>query len=169
MFFLSTARSILQVLQADDAPWQVALGAALGMVMGFSPFNGPQNYLLFILLMYLNVNLGAGALATAAFAVIAALLDPVAHWIGYALLVKAQGLTPLWTRLYNLPIVPFTRFNNTVVLGSFVLALVLFVPVLFLARGIFLTYRARWKPKVDRLGIMKWMKLTKVVDILEKK
>jgi uncharacterized protein (TIGR03546 family) len=169
MLFLNTAKSILSILQGSDRPWQVALGVALGMVMGFSPFNGPQNALIFLAIMLLNVNLGAATLATALFAAIAALLDPLAHAIGYALLVQAKSLTPLWTSLYNLPVVPFTRFNNTVVLGSLVLALVLFVPVLLGTPPLLAYYRAHWKPKVDKWKIMKIFQLTKVVDILEKR
>ncbi len=169
MFGLNTVKSIFSILQASDAPWQISLGTALGMLMGFSPFNGPQNSVIFLLIMLLNVNLGAATLATALFAVIAALLDPLANIIGYALLVQAKFLTPLWTALYNLPLLPFTRFNNTVVLGSFVLALVLFLPVLWGTPRFLDYYRAHWKPKVDKWGVMKLFQLTKVADLLEKK
>jgi uncharacterized protein (TIGR03546 family) len=168
MLFLNTAKSLLSILQADDSPWQVAVAAALGMVAGFSPFSGPQNYVIFILLMFLNVNLGAAAVSTALFAAIAVFLDPLANAIGYFLLVKSSALTPLWTRLYNLPIVPYTHFYNTVALGGFVIAVAAFIPVMLLTRWGLLAYRARWQAKVNQWGIMKWFKLTAVVNLAEK-
>jgi hypothetical protein len=64
--------------------------------------------------------------------------------------------------------VPFTRFYNTVVLGSFVIALVCFVPVIFGARWLLAYYHAHWKEKVNHLGIMKLFSLTKAVDLLDK-
>jgi uncharacterized protein (TIGR03546 family) len=85
------------------------------------------------------------------------------------LLVQTEGLAPLWTALYNAPLVPFTRFNNTVVLGSLVIALALFLPVLFGTRGLVVFYRARYKAKVDQLGFMKWInRLTQATKIVDK-
>lgn len=169
MFYLNTLKSLMNVLQADDNPMQVAGGVALGLLAGFAPGSGLLAVICFLLIMFVNVNLGAAALSTALFALLALLLDPLAHQIGYLLLVKMDALTPFWTALYNMPIVPFTRFNNTVVLGSLVLALLMFVPVLFGSKALVLTYRARWKDKVAKLGVMKLFQLTKVADVMEKK
>ena len=52
------------------------------------------------------------------------LLDPVFHSVGYVLLRDLDVLSGFWTFLFNLPIFPLTRFNNTVVLGCFVFSLV---------------------------------------------
>lgn len=169
MFGLGTVKSIFTILQSENSPWQVAGGVAIGLFMGFSPFNGPQNYLLMLLLFFTNVNVASATLATALFSGVAALLDPVAHKLGYSLLVSNESLTPFWTALYNLPIVPFTRFNNTVVLGSFVLALILVVPVVLLTRALLLYYRAHWRERVSKLGVVKWMNnLNTALNIKEK-
>ena len=56
------------------------------------------------------------------------LLDPLSHRIGLGLL-HLTWLRPVWTWLYNLPLAPWTSFNNTVVLGSLVLGLALLYPL----------------------------------------
>ncbi|MBN1596194.1 TIGR03546 family protein [candidate division FCPU426 bacterium] len=162
MFWLKAVRSLLAVLQSEDSPWQVAGGVALGMVMGFSPLSGIQNVVLFLLIMFLNVNVGGALLSAALFALLAALLDPLSHHLGYALLVQTDGLTPLWTSWYNAPIVPFTRFNNTVVMGSFILALLLFVPVMVGTRMFVVYYRRHWQDRVAKWKLVKWLKLTNI-------
>ena len=55
-------------------------------------------------------------------------LDPLLHPIG-AFLLNLGALRGLWTWLYNLPIVPWTQFNNTVVLGGFFLGVILIWPI----------------------------------------
>ena len=48
---------------------------------------------------------------------------------GRSSLLTAPSLRPLWTTCYNMPLVPYTNFNNTVVLESLVGWLVLVVPI----------------------------------------
>jgi uncharacterized protein (TIGR03546 family) len=69
------------------------------------------------------------------------LFDPLFHAIGLSLL-RSQSLRPLWTDVFNTPLVPYTNFNNTVVLGSVVGWLVLAVPIFFAARYGVARYRA---------------------------
>ena len=63
------------------------------------------------------------------------LLDPVFDSVG-ATVLSMQGLKPLFTTLYNMPIVPFTRFNNTIVMGSGVLSIIL-SPFVYIGAHIF--------------------------------
>jgi uncharacterized protein (TIGR03546 family) len=100
-----------------------------------------HNLLVFSLIVLLNVSFGGGMLGWALFVPVGFLLDPVFHRIGESLLM-AQSLRPLWTGWYNTPLVPYTNFNNTVVLGSVVGWLVLAVPIYFGAKVGVTRYRA---------------------------
>ncbi len=40
----------------------------------------------------------------------------------------------MWTAWYNTPLLPYTNFNNTIVLGSVVAWVVLAVPIYFAAK-----------------------------------
>jgi uncharacterized protein (TIGR03546 family) len=134
-------QSIIKTLHSDGTPGQVAAGIALGAALGLTPLMNVHNLILFSLIVLLNVSFGGGMLGWALFVPAGFLLDPVFHRIGAGLL-KAPSLRPLWTSWYNTPLVPYTNFNNTVVLGSVVAWLVLAVPMFFAARWGVTRYRA---------------------------
>ena len=50
----------------------------------------------------------------------------------------------------NAPLVPYTNFNNTVVLGSVVGWLVLFIPIVLLVKFLVVRYRATYGERVRR-------------------
>jgi len=168
MLWTKTLKTAVQLLHSDISPNQIAGGAALGSIIGLSPHFSLQNLVIFFIILVLNVNIGAAFLAIGLFGLVGFLLDPVAHKVGYLLLVKADALTPLWTYLYNLPIVPFTRFYNTVVLGSLVIAVILFIPVFLLAKKLIVLYRTHWRSHVEQWKIMKLFKLTSIYNIYDK-
>jgi len=56
----------------------------------------------------------------------------------------------VWTTLYNIPVVPYTSFNNSIVLGSVVAWLVLAAPIYALAYAGVLRYRATVGERVRR-------------------
>lgn len=121
MPLLRPLRYLAQALAAVDSPRQLAAGLALGFALGLIPKTSLLAPLGLIVLAALQVNLAAAYGAAALASLCAPLADPVAHALGRVLLVKAAFLTPLWTALYNLPLVPWTGFNNTVTLGWTVL------------------------------------------------
>jgi uncharacterized protein (TIGR03546 family) len=138
---LKLIQSIIKTLHSAGTPGQVAAGVALGSVLGLTPLMNLHNLVIFSLLVLLNVSFGGGMLGWMLFVPFGFLLDPVFDRIGLSLLT-APSLRPLWTDLTNTPIVPYTNFNNTVVLGSFLGWLVLTVPIFFAARYGVAKYRA---------------------------
>jgi uncharacterized protein (TIGR03546 family) len=138
---LKLLQSIIKALHSDGTPGQVAAGLALGSALGLTPLLNIHNLLIFALIVILNVSFGGGMLGWALFVPVGFALDPVFDRIGGGLL-QAASLRPLWTGLYNTPLVPYTNFNNTVVLGSAVGWLVLAVPIFFAARYGVARYRA---------------------------
>ncbi|MGE5558604.1 MAG: TIGR03546 family protein [Bacillota bacterium] len=164
MFWIKTLRSILSILQSEISPRQIAGGFAMGAVIGLvpSPF---LKILFFLLVLVLKINIGAALLSVPFFTLAGLATDLPAHWIGHTVLVRAGFLSGLWTFLYNIPVVPYTGFNNTVVMGNFILSLILFPPVYFGAIRFVLYYRARLRQKVEKWKIMKWFKLANVFNI----
>jgi len=138
---LKLIQSIIKTLHSDGTPGQVAAGIALGAALGLTPLVNVHNLLIFSLIVLLNVSFGGGILGWALFVPLGFLLDPLFHWIGESLLT-APSLRPLWTGWYNTPLVPYTNFNNTVVLGSVVAWLALAVPIYFGAKVGVTRYRA---------------------------
>jgi uncharacterized protein (TIGR03546 family) len=138
---LKLIQSIIKTLHSDGTPGQVAAGIALGAALGLTPLVNVHNLLVFSLIVLLNVSFGGGMLGWALFVPFGFLLDPVFHRVGQSLLT-APSLRPLWTGWYNTPLVPYTNFNNTVVLGSVVGWLLLAVPIYLGAKVGVTRYRA---------------------------
>lgn len=165
MFYLKFIRDFVNILRAGQTPAQVAGGFALGTVLGLSPMLTLQGALVWLILLVLDVNFSAAGVAMTLFSLIAFLLDPLFHWLGYQILVNVDALKGVWTWLYNAPVAPLTRFNNTVVMGSFVAALLLFVPVYAGMKQFVVAYRThihsrfeKWKiyQLLDRSSLLKW-------------
>jgi len=138
---LKLIQSLLGALHSEGTPGQLAAGIALGSILGLTPLVNLHNAVVFAALVLLNVSFAGGMLGWAVFVPIGFLLDPLFDWIGHTLLFRPV-LTPLFTSLYNMPIVPLTNFNNTVVLGSLVFAVLFAIPLFFAARYGVVRYRA---------------------------
>ena len=168
MFWITIICDFIEILREGQTPAQVAGGFALGSILGLSPMLTLQGAVVWLSILVLNVNLSAALLALTVFSLFAFLLDPLFHWVGYQTLVNIDALQSLWTTLYNAPVAPLTRFNNTVVMGSFVSALVLFVPVYVGMKRFVLAYRASVGKKIERWKIYQVIKKSAVVQWYEK-
>ncbi|HXO86560.1 MAG TPA: TIGR03546 family protein [Gemmatimonadales bacterium] len=157
-------QSILGALHSEGRPGQLALGIALGSIMGLTPLMNIHNAIVFAAIVLLNVSFGGGMLGWALFVPIGFLLDPLFDWIGHQLLM-AESLRGLWTSLYNTPIVPLTNFNNTVVLGSLVFALLLLVPLFFATRWAVARYRATIGERVRQSKFYRAVMASKVYNV----
>ncbi len=164
MFTLKFLSKLISILSSAASPNQIAGGFALGMVIGLTPLLTLHNVLIFILIILINVNIAAAIVGFAVFSGAAYLLDPLFHNLGYFLLVDMQSLTELWTTLYNVPVIALSRYNNTVVLGSLVTALLLFNPLFIASRVSVNIYRRSLLPRVQRLKIVQLAKGSKVYN-----
>src|SRR4249920_2973612 len=118
LVLLKLLQSIFNTLHSDGTPNQVAWGLVLGAGLGLVPMLTVQFALIFVLIVMLNVSFGAGMLGWALFTPVAFLLDPLFDALGRYLLITRADLTPFWTRVINLPLMPYTGMNNTVTLGA---------------------------------------------------
>jgi len=150
MLFLKLIQQLVKALNSDGTPGQVAAGMALGAVFGLTPLMNLHNLVLFGCALILNVSLPGVFLGWTLAVPVGFALDPLFDAVGKALL-GAPALKGLWTALYNTPVVPFTNFNNSVVLGSFVAWVVLFLPIFFLARHGVAKYREHIYERLRRM------------------
>ncbi len=134
-------QSLVKALHSEGTPGQLAAGIALGSILGLTPLVSFHNAIVFGLIVILNVSFPGAMLGWALFVPVGFLLDPLFDSIGHTLLFT-PSLTPLWTSLYNMPVVPLTDFNNTVTLGSLVFSVVFFPPLFLVARWAVTRYRA---------------------------
>jgi uncharacterized protein (TIGR03546 family) len=161
---LKLIQSLFGALHSEGTPGQLAAGIALGSILGLTPLLNLHNAIVFAAIVLLNVSFAGGMLGWALFVPIGFLLDPLFDWIGHQLLF-APSLTALWTSLYNMPIVPLTNFNNTVVLGSLVFSILFFVPLFFVTRWAVIRYRATVGERVRQSRFYRGLMASKVYNV----
>ena len=152
---------LISLLNSETGTNQIAAGVALGFVLGMTPAFSLQTILIVFCLFIFRIQIGAALLSAFFFAFPAYLLDPLFHTVGKAIL-EAASLQTLFTTMYNMPIVPFTRFNNTIVMGSGVVAILLVPVVFFLARYLIAKYREQVVARVKQTKIFKALQATKL-------
>ena len=161
---LKLVQSLVKALHSEGTPFQVAVGVALGAAWGLTPLMNLHNLVIALGVLFFSVSIGGAMLGWLVFTPVDFLLDPVFDRIGSRLLLDSPGLTGFWASLYNTPLVPYTNFNNTVVLGSVVSWVVLFVPILLLARWGVAEYRRRWGARVEQSRFMQAVKASRVYN-----
>lgn len=161
---LKLLQSLFKTLHSEGTPGQVAAGIMLGAGIGLTPLMSAHNLVLFAAIVLLNVSFGGGMLGIALFTPLGFILDPLFDRVGLALL-RSPALQGLWTDWYNIPLVPFTNFNNSVTLGSFVVWVAGAVPIYAGARLAIARYRATYGQRVMNSRFMKGLKASKVYNI----
>ncbi len=155
---------LIKLLNSETGTNQIAWGVAAGFVLGMSPALSLQSFVIFLLILFFRVQAGAAFLAAFFFKFVAYLLDPVFASVG-AMVLEQPSLRGTFTVLYNMPLVPLTRFNNSIVMGSGVTAVLLMPCVFFASRILIVKYREKivqryqetkfWKA-VKATGLYKW-------------
>jgi uncharacterized protein (TIGR03546 family) len=168
MFWFKILAKFIQAMREGQTPHQIAAGFGLGFLIGLMPFFTLQGLLFLLILFFLNVNLAAGTLAILLCSFVAWLFDPLFHDLGYWLLTGIPALMGTWETLYNLPVAPLTRFNNTVVLGSFVCGLVTLFPVYFGMKKFVVLYRTQIEARLVQWKVIKVIKGSKLFDLYQK-
>ncbi|MFQ5864922.1 MAG: TIGR03546 family protein [bacterium] len=158
MFWLKFLSKFIKVLRAGESPRLIAGGFTMGFVIGLTPFWTLQNMVILAVAILTKVNLAAAFLSLFLFSFIAYLFDPLFHDIGYFILVNIEALKGIWTALYNWPIAPFTRFYNTIVMGSLATALILAYPIYTLTQRGIIVYRKSWAEKIEKSKFVKAVK-----------
>lgn len=168
MFWLQFIANFIKILREGQTPAQVAGGFALGSIIGLSPILTLQGLVVWLVILILDVNLSAATLSLLIFSLIAFIFDPIFHRIGYFVLVNIEGLKDIFTAWYNAPIAPLTRFNNTVVMGSFVCALILFPLVYFGMKKFVVAYRTTIGKRIEKTKIYKAINKSWIVQTYQR-
>ena len=133
------------------------------MLLGLVPKSNLTAQLLLILVMALKINVPVALACAAVVSLINVFTDSFANPIGLWLLTNLS-LKPFWTYLYNTPVVPWTNFNNTLVLGNLVLGILLFIPCYFAGKTGAVFYDARVKTKIKNSAFIKGIKTSWLFD-----
>ncbi len=164
LLILKYIAKLLKALSSEASPGQIAGGFVLGMIIGLTPFFSFHNLIIAVMIIILKVNIGMAILAIIIFSGIAYLADPAFHNFGIWIL-ENEGMQSLWISMYDNEWWAMTRFYNTVVIGSFIAALILSVPM-FPGVIVFVKqYRKHIHEKVQKWKVVKALKGSKLYSI----
>lgn len=155
--------AFFRLLNSETGTNQLASGLACGLILGFSPFLSIQTFLILFLVFFFRIQMGAAFLSAFFFKFVAFLFDPMADKLG-RLVLETESLRPLFTTMYNMPLVPMTRFNNSIVMGSMVVGLILVIPAFFVFRTLIMKYRETVVTRLQGTKMWKAFAATKIYN-----
>lgn len=147
----------LTVLNSNQGTGQVAFSLVLGLILGLTPLWMPHNLLVLLFIILLRVNLSAVFVGFAVFSGLSYAVDPLAMTLGDWILHQPEWQA-YFTQAYNQAWWRLTHFNNTLVMGSVVLAYALSLPAFVVFWVLVRVYRKRF---------IAWVKQFKFVQALK--
>lgn len=136
VFFIKQALNLKRAIFGRREPHQLAWGLALGVLLGIVPHGNLLALALLLVILSLRINHGMMAVTAAATSFLAWRLDPFSDALGGYLLAH-PSLTDFFVMAWQLPLVPWTEINNTVVVGSLTIGLLLLFPLYLVAYPVF--------------------------------
>ena len=163
---LTLLAKLLKVLNSDSLPIQIALAISLAMLVGFNSILSLMGVVVILLLCLLRVNLSVFLSLSLVFTGMAVLVSPISEQFGYFLLSLPDAVET-WTSLYQYHWFRIFQLNNTLVLGSFVLSAILFVPLTIIAQILVVKYRQSLMTFVNKFKIVQSLKASKFFRIYD--
>jgi uncharacterized protein (TIGR03546 family) len=150
---IKTIARFIVALNANTRPAGLAAGAAVGLLLALVPGGNLLWTALFLVTFFLKINMASQFLVLGLARLLVPLADPLLDRLGW-LVLTAPGLQGLLASLARLPVVPWTRFNDTAVTGGLLAGLALWVPAFLLFLLLVRVYRRTLREKVvnSRLG-----------------
>jgi uncharacterized protein (TIGR03546 family) len=146
---------------------QIAAGLAWGILLGLIPAGNFFWIVLFICSFFFKHHHWSKIFSMAVVKIISPLIVLWVDSLGWEVL-HIEALQPLFTTLYNMPFVPFTKFNNTLVMGGIIGGVVLWLPSFIIFMILISFYRNNLAPKIRNSKLVKAIAkspLLKVVDM----
>ncbi|MDR2478459.1 MAG: TIGR03546 family protein [Treponema sp.] len=145
---------LILALNGNVKKSQLAAGFAWGLLLALVPALNVFWLALFLLSFFFRHNHASKLLSMALLKLLSPVIAPWVDALGWEIL-HLEALQPLFTSLYNMPFVPFTRFNNTLVAGGLAGGIVLWLPVFLLFLALIPLYRKTLAPKIRNSKIIK--------------
>jgi uncharacterized protein (TIGR03546 family) len=144
---IKAVAKLVVALNSNAKKSQIAAGFAWGLLLGLIPIGNVFWIALFLISFFFNHNHGAKIFSMALLKAFTPFLAPFIDFLGWEFL-HIESLQPLFITMYNMPFVPFTKFNNTLVAGGIVSGVILFIPAFILFMLLIPLYRNKVAPAI---------------------
>ena len=152
--------SFIKLLNSDTGNISLAMGMTCGFILGMTPVLSLHSLLIFLILFFFRIQIGAALVVAFFFKFAAFLLDPLFHFVGSQVL-EMESLKGIFTQLYNMPLIPYTRFNNSIVMGSAVITFALSPFVFIVSQYLIVKYRETVVARFEKTKFWKAVQATK--------
>ena len=126
------------------------------MIIGLVPKDSLIPYVVGMVCLLSTANLLTGIISGTVVSLLGTFTDSITHRLG-SYVLTFDLFEPTFAKVSSWPLMPWTRFENTVVMGSFILGLLLAYPVYRISLAILNRYRAVFKSYFNDSKIGRWI------------
>jgi len=163
---LKAIGKLITALNGNIKKSQIAAGLAWGVLLGLVPSGSFFGIVLLLVSFFFSHHHWSKLFVM----IILKLLSPFfIYWvdfIGWEIL-HFDAFFPFFTAMYNMPFVPFTKFNNTLVMGGLALGLVLWLPSFLIFLALIPMYRNHIAVKIRNSKIVKTLANSPFLKIID--
>lgn len=159
---------LLKAINANSKPAEIANAVCVGLILGFVPKTNVLWYILAVFFLFVRMNKSAYVLMILLGSLIAPTFDLYFDKVGYTVLTF-QPFESFFSTLIDVPFVIFTKINNTVVCGSFVIGLLAYIPLFIIVILFIKLWRSKLSPAINSSPLIKAFYKIPLVDKLSKK
>lgn len=128
---LKTIVKLFSALNANVNPGEIAHAFSCGILLGLMPKDNLLWWLVFVFILFIRINKPMYLIMAVIASTFSPVMDGLFDTVGYAFLTIPQ-FSGFFAWLLELPFVGFTKFNNSVLMGSLLCGLVLYLPMYIL-------------------------------------
>jgi len=151
---LRPIRFLFKALVIESTPTQMSYGLALGVLIGIVPKGNLLAIGLGFCIAATRVNLAITACAAVTLTFASSWFDTTFDQVGQYVLTQ-PSMRGFWEAAYDTPMMPWTDFHNSIVMGSFVCGVLLIWPVQRVSRPVFQKYSAKLSRHIRHWWITK--------------
>jgi len=144
----SVVQLISDSVRGIDSSRQLALGIALGFVIGFLPKDNLLFAGMVVVLVLSGANLVTGFLSAVAASLLSIPMQELFHFCGEKIL-GIDFVSANLVKVIDLPLLAWTDIHHTVVLGGFCVGMAFFIPVYFISLELLNYFRSKLKKLVE--------------------
>ncbi len=132
--------NLLKSFNSNVNPGEIAHAFSCGAILGLMPKDNLFWYLVFLFILFIRINKPSYLIMILVGAAISPAFDSLFDNVGYWFLT-IPAFSSFFRTLLDIPFVAFTKFNNSVVMGSFLCGILFYVPIYFFGRFLIFIWR----------------------------
>jgi len=165
-FIVKQLLSLIKLIHSDNSDEKIAWAFVLGFFSAVMPLSSLQGVLIVVVALAFRFQFGAFLLSWLLFSIFTLPFLGSLHSIGAAVL-EVEALRGFYTFMQKSDVLSFTRFNNTIVMGGFWVAILL-SPLVYLATKFLLAkYRSVFVKYIESTRVYYFLKSTIFIKVYQ--